>query len=500
MRASRFGHGSFFRCSRFASLGLTLGLVVGWLAAPVGFAQSSKPLPWTKQAAPGKPSARRAQSARDLLVNVEASQWANFRDGQDLSVDEDETLYRVLYRMPTIDGNESHRLAREWNSAATDMSPSAARGELFRVTGRAVAADRVEILPEVARRLGFEYYWRVRIELAGSRQAIVCARSIPARWRSAPAIDERCATYGLFLKTGAKGDAEAPYYLAADRIEWLPDRPDSDRGITPAHVLLAELGFDFSRLADLDGRDARPLGAADQECFYQMLRAAGRATPAQLQAAAPFEIAPFLVKPAEHHGDLYRLQARVKRITPVAIDDPELEERFGFDRYYQLDMVIGLGNQEVRLAKGPDDKEAPVVKNAFPLVCCVKELPKSLLAVVERREINEDVEFEAFYFRLWSFQSAMLNRFAVEQGTGEDGEVDQKKVDAARRRQPSPLFIAGTVRIAEHDDSERVWFGKVMGGVIVAIIAGLLLMKWYGGVADRRAREQLRRTMRAEGP
>jgi len=477
-----------------------LGLV-GWLAScevsqSTCWAQPAEKLPWTKPNAPGKPAARRAQSARELLVNVEESQLANFRDGQPLTVDEDETLFRILYRVPMFGAFDTERLSVELDAAAVDAAPAESRAKLFHLQGRVLGVDRVEILPEVSRRLGFEYYWRVRMQLADSgRLAILCSRWVPAPWRTAPTLDERAGAYAMFLKTGEKEGDHAPLYFVSDRIQWFPERVEPDQ-IAADHVLLADLGFDFSRLADLDGRDAKPLGGADQECFYQMLRAAGRATPAQLATAAPFELAPFLTKPAERHGQLFRLAGRVKRITPIEVDEIELQERFGIDRYYQLDLVVGLGNQEVRLAKGPNDTDAPVLSGGFPLVVCVRELPKSLAEFANRKEINEDVELEGFYFRLWSFQSGMLNKFAVDKGTNAAGQVDPKKVDEARRRQPSPLFIAPTARVVVRSDGQSTWLGKLVGGLIVFVIAALFVAKWYAGFADRRAREQLRKTMR----
>src|SRR5262245_19174921 len=92
-----------------------------------------------------------------------------------------------------------------------------------------------------------------------------------------------------------------------------------------------------------------------------------------------------------------------------------MQQRLGFERCYQLDMIGPMGDDQVRMASSAKGTSWPIITNGFPIVSNVVELPESLRASIDRVDINEDMELEGFYFRLWSFQSAFLDRYAAEQ-------------------------------------------------------------------------------------
>ncbi|HND52069.1 MAG TPA: hypothetical protein PLV92_06725, partial [Pirellulaceae bacterium] len=129
-------------------------------AVETGKKPSSK-LPWAKSRAStpanGTTSGadRRANTARDLLVNLEDSQLANFRDGEALSVNEEETLTRVLFRLPKFGPYDTFRLAHkvkvdDWAPFVDE--PDSRRVQLFELRGRATNVERIDLLPEVAKR------------------------------------------------------------------------------------------------------------------------------------------------------------------------------------------------------------------------------------------------------------------------------------------------------------------------------------------------------------
>lgn len=483
-----------------------IALLAAALALEVAQAQDIPALPWAKREQSQPSSPKRAQSARELLVNIEASQLAMFRDGVPANVDEDEPLFRILYRLPLFGANDTERLARPFDSetlATLLKEPAKFRADLFTWRGRVTRIERREVLPELASRLEFDHFWRVDVELAveGSAESISAtlnARTIPTAWRELEEVDEAFQADALFLKVASE-PSQAPHLQAAcDRIEWRPNRPNERWKITPDHVRLAQLGFDVSRLTDLIGRDNKALGGAEAECFYSMLRAVSRATADQTKDAASFQLGPLLQRPAEHHGQLTRVAGRLKRVSRVAIDDADLAQRLGFDHYYQLDLIVPLGKEQVRLAASPQDKSGPLLANGFPVVCNVVELPPALRGLAERADVNEDIVCDAFYYRLWSFQSGFLDRYSAEQlDDASDAELEAGPV---RRRQPSPLFLARTARLVTRPPAGSSAFSYVVGGLILATVVGLFGLQWYTGRSDRRTRERLRAALPASPP
>lgn len=490
---------------RVRSLGISrrwewwLGCLLSFSGA-LPLAAQGPDLPWTRN--PGQTATRRASSVKELLVNVEPSHWGSFQDGEPLSVNEDETLYRLLFRLPRVGGYDWQRLSQPLGDGRSLVEkPAEQRGLSLAFQGRARTVEVVPILPEIARRFEFDHYYRVTVEPAGGAPPlIVCARSIPRAWEKQTTLDEPCSGYGVFLKVAAPVDAAAPLVVAAPRLAWHPDHPAPDRGVEADHVLLAELGLDVDRLRDLDGRDSLPLGTPDTECFYQMLAAVKRSEPAQTgPRAAPFDLAALLQNPGRQHGRLFRVSGRAKRITRIVLTDPEVKDRFGVDHYYQVDVMVPLGDQEVRVPRDKNDKTGPVFSVAFPVICCVLEVPERLQATSDREDLNEDMTFDAFNVRLWSYQSAFLDQFEREQRTQQtaDGIAPPAGQDPSadaptRRRQPSPLFIARTADFAPALETTDFGLGKVMTWILIGAIGLVVLLLWRHQVGERRAREQLR--------
>ncbi|MFO0904577.1 MAG: hypothetical protein U0939_16350 [Pirellulales bacterium] len=461
-------------------------------------------LPWTKN--PGQLSVKRAASLRELLVHIEPSHWNSFLDGQPLSVNEDETLYRLLYRLPGVSGYDWQRLSQPLGDARWLMdAPADQRGLGVNFAGRIQKVERIEVLPEVARRLEFDHYFRATIRCEGVPQPVlVCTRNVPAPFVQLDPLDEPVSCRAVFLKTsGAASDAEAPLVFAANRLDWHPDQPHPDLQVTADHVLLAKHGFDVDRLRDIAKLDTLPLTSLDTECFFQMLAAVDRCDPAELKArAVPFDLAPVLQKPADHHGQLYHLMGRARRVTKVVLNEPELKDRFGIDHYYQIDVMVPLGDRAVRIARDKQDPSGPLIDSTFPVVCCVLELPERLRNVTDREDLNEDMVLDAFHLRLWSYQSQFLDKFDREQkaeaiakalAEGRAPPTDEEETPKGKRRQPSPLFLAKTAAFAPPVEKSDYGLGAVVTWVLLGAIAVVGLLVWRHQRGDVSARERLRR-------
>jgi hypothetical protein len=211
----------------------------------------------------------------------------------------------------------------------------------------------------------------------------------------------------------------------------------------------------------------------DRECFYQLLAAIGRAAPADVfgRAEAAPDLTPMLTQPETQHGRLVSLSGTAKRVQKIAIDEPDIQQRFGIDHYYQVDVFVSLGNTEIRFESKGKQKEAPVFRNGYPVTCCVLALPAGLPA---RDDIAVPVRFAGVYFKLWAYKSEYVSAF-------DD-----------RQRQVSPLFIATTPRVVKFDNSASQLVSWIVGTAFVLLIVLAGFFTWFPWRSDKRVREQLR--------
>lgn len=434
-------------------------------------------LPW-KRAAEQRPEppTRRLSSAREMLelFNVDDSQLRRFADGRPLDVDEDETLWKILYRMPQfgIDKLEAwQRKGIAWSEVAAN--PEEHRIQVFGVEGRVRRIERVELPPEAALRLEFDHYYHVEFALQGGQHpAHVYCRQIPKAWHNVSSIDERARCLGLLLKIGDRSQPAPPLYFAADRIAWLPDRVAP--GVDQDMVLLGDLGMDAGLWDQVRQTNGRGLVREDHEAFYQLLAAVDRAPARTLfdRASREFDLAALLNKPAEAQGQLMSFAGRARRVQKIRIEELSIRERFGIDHYYQIDMLVPLEDEMVRIVTKAGKGDGPVFRNSYPVHCCVLRLPKGL---PDRPDVNEEIRVAGFYFKLWAYSTQYVETFGQDQ------------------RQLGPLFLTAPPRlIVRAPGSSRLadWLG---GAAFLAVLAGIALAAWLYRRSDRRFNEQFRK-------
>jgi len=436
-------------------------------------------LPWNRPAADAvRPPTPPLSSAREMLelFSIDASHIRQLEDGRPLVIDEDETLFKILYRMPFFGLDKIAAWAKTdvaWSELAQD--PATYRLEVFPVEGRVTQVQSIELPPETAERLEYGRYFRVRLQLADSpHSALICCRAVPAAWEMAGKLDERGSCLGLFLKTGGEEGGAAELVFAAERVAWLAEQPNPSLGVTPDLVYLAGLGMDVGLFDAVRKTNRRPIAGDDRECFYQLLAAMKRANPPDVfgRAQSMPDVTPLLTESENQHGRLLSLLGTALRVQRIAIDEPEIRERFGIDHYYQVDIFVSLGNTEIRFEQKGDQKEAPVFRNSYPVTCCTPDLPAGLPA---RDDIAVPVRFAGVYFKLWPYKSDYVASF------------DQ------RQRQVSPLLIATTPRVVKFDDSASNlvgWIGGI-GCLLLVLIAAFYI--WFPRRGDRQAEEQLLR-------
>jgi hypothetical protein len=456
---------TFFLAFLLASLFVGPAVVCGVDAnQPAGDRSDLDPqtLPWERTAEEDAPRPAEISGTVALLdlYGIDASQLASLRDGQPLGSDDEETLVKILYRLPVFPRDAEQRWCRDLPEPERLVdAPKTYRAEMFHVRGRATRVDLVQLLPEAAERFEFTTYYRVSLQMEGaSHPVVVCARVVPEAWLSDDDLQEPCRFAGLFLKVGqASGDDHAELVFATNRVAWFPDQVDLERGVSADHVYLAGLGMDIGLFDEIRARNRKPLGMRDRDCFYELLAAVGRAEPQEFRGRADRRpnLERLLGSPELEHGRLQTVQGLARRVTRVVISDEVLVSRLGFDHYYQVDIFIPLGDKIVRLGESTADKEAPTFTNTFPVTMCVRRLPSGL---AEGSDLRLDVRVPGVFFKLWSYHTEFVAAY-------DD-----------RQMQVGPMMIGLEPMVVPAGRRSNPYIGLAAGLVAIAALGGI----WYG--------------------
>jgi hypothetical protein len=305
---------------------------------------------------------------------------------------------------------------------------------------------------------------------------LICSRVIPRSWRQLTRLDARARVSAMYLKVGGPRANGRELVFAAPRVGWIPDRVDAGAGIGPDHVFLGDLDMDVSLFDTVRDRNRLPISAAERDCFYELLVTAGKATPSEVsEQSRPLQLGPLLQQPERWHGRLLRVPGNVRRITKVLVDEPDIQQRFGVDHYYQLDVLVPLGNQQIKLQGQAGRPSGPVYRDSFPFTFCALRLPQGWMSLIDRQRVDEPVVMRGFFFKLWSYRSPFVSAH-------DKGQV-----------QISPMFIIGEPERAPRTSAESPHWG-IVGGIGFLCALGLIwFVVWCFHRSDRRVEPLLRR-------
>lgn len=242
-------------------------------------------------------------------------------------------------------------------------------------------------------------------------------RIIGPRLPKSAAVGDRVEAVGAVLALDEADAAPLPIAMVSAKMRWIPAKPPSD-----GWRLLSEGGVDVSELAGVAARNRKPLMAADNTPFYEMLAAAPKigASPVAVQVE-PKWIRPIdlLQTPKEHAGEWLRMRLNTVRMTKVAVTDPLRQEQLGSDHYFQIDANGDLENVAIKIQRPPGEAGPPVLfDGSYPVSLVMKELPAFLSDAIREQEggdvvvsmISRPVQIEGFFFRLWSYESDKMQR------------------------------------------------------------------------------------------
>jgi hypothetical protein len=431
------------------------------------------------------------------LFGIGRPQLDQFVDGRRLQSQEEELLRKILYRLAQAGPDKLHAWQRggaDWADVAA--RPTHYRAEVLQLAGRAREVQRVALSEEQAARLGYAHYYCVSLELGPTLPtAIIYACAAPEAWAREAELNEPAGCPALLLKAGAAVDGQPELIFAAERVAWYPDRVVEEKGIAASHVLLGRLGMDVGLFDEVRKTNRRPLEAEDRECFYQLLAATGRTTSDELfPQASRLELKQLLTQPEQQHGRLVDLRGTALRVQKIAVESEAVRRRFGIDHYYEVDVLVPLGDEAIRLEatgagsseqtlpaadqrrmRGPSREgqrpRGPLFENSFPITCCTLHLPPGF---PQEENLRQPVHLAGFYFKLWAYRSEYVSAFD------------------SRLRQPSPLFIAATPRLVRASPPGTLW--SWVGGVLLAVLLGGVVLTFWR--MHRSDREYLRRARR----
>ena len=409
------------------------------------------------------------------LFGLDESTLRQFTDGSPLIADEYEPIYRLLYLFPRFERVDLHRWSRPMGDGVELVNdPAALRGEIFSLQGWVEEVKTVELPPESVRRFNYDRFYLLRIKSSSGsgRSVIVCSREIPAAWKLPEAAGRVFAAscLGMFVKVGAapsetEEPAQEELVFVTDHIAWHPFEVDEELGVNAGKALLGRFGMDVSLFDHLE--QGKPIRHADRDCFYQLLWVMGRLDPVAIRTIAQqdFQIAEWLKQPQQQAGEFFRLKGLARRALKIRVEGTDIQEKYGLDHYYEVDMFLPLP-RTLRLLD-PRDQDAREYQT-YPVTICVRELPEGM---PEGSSIRQEIAVDACFLKLWSYRSRFM--------TGTDTADDMV------RRQVSPLFVARTVAKVEPSQEKIVWpeTALVIGFFFSLGVIGI--SAWYYARTDR---------------
>jgi hypothetical protein len=423
------------------------------------------------------PTTTAATSFGDYLVTwkIDRASRAVLEDPSGWSPAKQEIAVKVLARLTRVPSN----LAVEWGAEALDLNALTAtervQDRLVKIDGRVTFVATVPLTEEESEVAGRRQLEIVRIVTGDGTAVDVLADHVPKAWPRAVRIDEPAAAVGLPLSAGpgptsgaaADGPTAAPpaLLLAAASVGWFPPTP------------LGTLGMDYGLFDSVV--DGQKLVAGDTEAFYALLAAMGRATAAGITAAAgpPGDIVP-LINPgadwfAKHRGDPFTVEGVARRATRIEVDDPLRQRQLGTDHYWELFVFVPTPLIEVH-GKLQED---------YPVVCCVRTLPKGMPT---GQQIGERVRVSGFAMKRYGYPLPDV-KISSSQG------VEEQK----GQRQETALLVGREAEWlpAPNPTREVDTLGWVFLSIASVIGLALALAAWSFARDSRRRDRQARREL-----
>ncbi len=285
----------------------------------------------------------------------------------------------------------------------------------------------------------------------------------PRAWKQGDVLNQPIEFVGFFyalVDDNSSGIGEevdsgnnVPTFVAK-RLAWFPEAVNAELGVTNSHLLLAAHDVDVGQFDFVRQQYGTPLGNEDSAVFFQMLAAIDSLGQIEGEVLGFTDL---MESPQQNFGNAVSFQARVRKCSPIQITDPDLQNRLGFDHYYQLMVFPDLAGQQI-IVKNPGGED--LVYGRFPVTMCARSLPDGM----QPSDIeNQQILVEGFYFRFWKYASDMTDQ------AGSSGQV-------------SPLIIANCPVLVISDQAQLSYF---IGGFLCVMVLALGSLFWLFGRSKR---------------
>ena len=467
-----------------------LYLVFGTLVSHNAFAQSEElgSLPWQEDRLSDRIipfSITNSTTARQMLeiAGIGDSQLRFLIDYEPIAAKDIDTTGHVLHSFYELDSSDIKRWS---NSQTLDTAtllkafletPDDYRVDFYRIRGTVIRVQRQPVP-------WFPPEWKTTTTTSTDNDQTETAKKPVLAPDASFELSQPAAVNGLLLKVAEEHevaqDGTEPQrgvqevVLAAQRVEWLPQKASTDQGINTGVAMLSKYEFDAGLLDDLRKSNGKKMNSSDTEAFFQIMAiiksADVRREIESLAKGSPPpqpSISDYLQKTRQLQGEFITLHADVRQITKIEISNKKMKYRLGIDHYWQLDAFVYLGDEAIELKIKKDDKEGLVYKYRYPVQICLIDLPAELQTAQTQvqhgtyrsNSLHEDITLNGFFFKLWTYQSARTI------GAGEN------------RTQLSPLFVTNNVVVHEptglNSTRSSIYLG-ISFVVLLIVIAGLL--------------------------
>lgn len=253
-----------------------------------------------------------------------------------------------------------------------------------------------------------------------------------------------------------ESQASSTSVFIVDRIGWYPDRVVEPRS-NQSHVALAQAGVDVGLLDFVRENNAREIGNADSEAFYQMIGSVNRLKP-DTEFANRIGFVDIMRDAKSNFGNAARIKGVVRTCSEISVTNPEIASRIGVSKYYQMIMFPNLDGGKI-VVKNQSGKD--IEYKRFPITVCCLQLPDGFsTTTIERKPFLID----GFFFRFWKYQADKTD------AVGASGQV-------------SPLIIANTpIPI----DSQEGRLNFILLCFVSVLIVGFSILTWWYRGLDRR--------------
>ncbi|MDB4533419.1 hypothetical protein N9242_01005, partial [Vicingaceae bacterium] len=262
---------------------------------------------------------------------------------------------------------------------------------------------------------------------------------------------------GFFLNLVTDRTSDSKPMFVANQIAWHPTIDSKLPGLNPGKIFLASGGVDIGLFDRISKRFALPFNHEDSYCLYQIIHAIDRLHDELIDKAdhGELDIVKLFDRKRKLNGNTYEIIGNIQRVTRIEVERDDSSAKHELDHYYQIDLFIDIDYESLRLSD--KDGEALVFDTQFPLTIVTGELPAWLPTGSQQ---NIRVAVDAFFMRIWSYQSAYARR--ISEG----------------RRQQSPLMVAYRF---ERIDSTSGGFSRVLTiGIFLFVgVVGVLVFGFW---------------------